>query len=89
MTIILDDRELDNGNEITPEMLLEAKERGELVRSAVATLEPKLREVVEDVMLNDGTCPRFAETRGIDVRTVYDRLNRGLKKLAVILKGWE
>ena len=88
------DAELDEKIEATvvdpaddPEAALQKKDRGELLRRALARLSPEHREIIELVYYHDQSVDECAEILGIPPATVKTRMFYARRKLAELVEG--
>jgi RNA polymerase sigma-70 factor, ECF subfamily len=88
------DAELDEKIEATvadpaddPEAALQKKDRGELLRQALARLSPEHREIIELVYYHDQSVDECAEILGIPPATVKTRMFYARRKLADLVEG--
>ena len=72
-----------------PASHLEARERGELLQSALGELSPDLREAVVLRDLQDLDYAEIAQVLEVPQGTVKSRINRGRLELAKVLKRME
>ena len=77
-----------------PEVMLEKKNREELVRAALNNLSPEHKEVIDLVYYHEKSVEEVAEIVGIPEATVKTRMFYARKKLSELLKeqgidrGW-
>ena len=88
------DAELDEKIEATvadpaddPEAVLQKKDRGEMLRRALARLSPEHREIIELVYYHDQSVDECAEILGIPPATVKTRMFYARRKLAELVEG--
>ena len=87
------DAELDEAVERTvadpadnPEVVLEKKERCELLRQALINLSPKHREIIDLVYYHEKSIDEVAQVLGVPSATVKTRMFYARQKLAELIK---
>jgi RNA polymerase sigma-70 factor (ECF subfamily) len=87
------DAELDEAVELTvadpadnPEVVLEKKERGQLLRQALINLSPKHREIIDLVYYHEKSIDEVAQVLGVPSPTVKTRMFYARQKLAELIK---
>jgi len=90
------DVELDEKIEATiadpandPEVALQEKDRGELVRRALMRLSPEHREVIDLVYYHEKSVDEVAHILDVPAATVKTRMFHARKKLAELVNGAE
>ena len=88
------DAELDETIEATvadstdnPEVVLQKKSRDQFVRTALTTLSPEHREIIDLVYYHDKSVDECAQILGVPSGTVKTRMFYARKKLAEMVKG--
>ena len=71
----------------TPDVTLEKKERGEVIRKCLTSLSVEHREIVDLVYYHEKSVEEVAEIVGIPEATVKTRMFYARKKLAELLKA--
>jgi len=77
-----------------PEVAMEKKDKGEILRKCMTALSPEHREIVDLVYYHEKSVEEVAEIVGIPENTVKTRMFYARKKLAELLKvagverGW-
>ena len=71
----------------TPEVALEKKEKGEVLRKCMSSLSPEHREIIDLVYYHEKSVEEVAEIVGIPEATVKTRMFYARKKLAELLKA--
>jgi RNA polymerase sigma-70 factor (ECF subfamily) len=71
----------------TPDVTLEKKEKGEVIRQCLTSLSAEHREVVDLVYYHEKSVEEVAEIVGIPAATVKTRMFYARKKLAELLKA--
>jgi RNA polymerase sigma-70 factor (ECF subfamily) len=71
----------------TPDVALEKKDKGELLRKCLTELSPEHREIIDLVYYHEKSVEEVAEIVGIPEATVKTRMFYARKKLAELLKA--
>jgi len=77
-----------------PEVAVQKKDKGEILRKCLATLSPEHREIIDLVYYHEKSVEEVAEIVGIPENTVKTRMFYARKKLAELLaqagveRGW-
>jgi RNA polymerase sigma-70 factor (ECF subfamily) len=75
----------ESGGEADPERILERRERARTVRSALAKLDPRDREIVALRYLEDLKLAEMADRLDVPLGTVKARLHRAMNRLKLEL----
>ena len=70
-----------------PEVAMEKKDKGEILRKCMTALSPEHREIVDLVYYHEKSVEEVAEIVGIPENTVKTRMFYARKKLAELLKA--
>lgn len=70
-----------------PEVALEKKDKGEILRKCLTALSPEHREIIDLVYYHEKSVEEVAEIVGIPENTVKTRMFYARKRLAELLKG--
>ena len=70
-----------------PEVVLQKKDHGELVRRAIKCLSPQHREIIDLVYYHERSVDEAAEILSVPPATVKTRMFYARKKLAELIKG--
>src|ERR671922_1696899 len=70
-----------------PEVALEKKDKGEILRKCLTALSPEHREIIDLVYYHEKSVEEVAEIVGIPENTVKTRMFYARKKLAELLKA--
>ncbi len=71
----------------TPEVALEKKDKGEILRKCLTALSPEHREIIDLVYYHEKSVEEVAEIVGIPENTVKTRMFYARKRLAELLKA--
>jgi RNA polymerase sigma-70 factor (ECF subfamily) len=70
-----------------PEVALEKKDKGEILRKCLTALSPEHREIIDLVYYHEKSVEEVAEIVGIPENTVKTRMFYARKRLSELLKG--
>ncbi|MCZ7658930.1 MAG: sigma-70 family RNA polymerase sigma factor, partial [Xanthobacteraceae bacterium] len=70
-----------------PEVAMQKKDTGEILRQALTRLSPEHREIIDLVYYHEKSVEEVAEIVGIPENTVKTRMFYARKKLAEVLKA--
>jgi RNA polymerase sigma-70 factor (ECF subfamily) len=70
-----------------PEVALEKKDKGEILRECLTALSPEHREIIDLVYYHEKSVEEVAEIVGIPENTVKTRMFYARKRLAELLKA--